>query len=405
MPSAIVTGATGILGREVVQEMSRSPLTWPTVHALSRSKKEPYADNVIHNHIDLSDSVDDMTKELKKVSGEYLFYTAYVEKGSEQESWNVNGDMLEKFLQALEKTGASKKLQRIILVTGCKQYGVHLGQVKNPMEESDPWLRDEKYPPNFYYRQQDILHSYCKRHSIEWVVTYPNDVIGFAKGNFMNLATSLGLYVAVSKEMGGGEIEWPGSEWFYTGFDSFTYSKLHAQFCLWAALEPRAANQAFNVVDGDVTSWQTLFPKVANYLGARVKPDQFKNSAPLPNSMDLLKEPPIVDLAEELGLAGKVGPSKVEQRINLAKWSQQKEVQQAWAKLADKEGLEKDVFEKATWAFLDFVLGRNYNLVISMSKARRLGWTGYIDSWDALETTFDELVAAKVLPKTTKTSK
>jgi hypothetical protein len=118
--------------------------------------------------------------------------------------------------------------------------------------------------------------------------------------------------------------------------------------------------------------------------------------------MEMMKEPLIADLANELGLAGKATQSKVEQRINLAKWSQQREVRQAWEKLADREGLEKDAFEKATWAFLDFVLGRNFDLVISMSKARKLGWTGYIDTWQSLETTFDELEAAKVLPKTRK---
>ena len=75
-------------------------------------------------------------------------------------------------------------------------------------------------------------------------------------------------------------------------------------------------------------------------------------------------------------------------------------MQEAWAKLAKEHGLEKYAFEKATWGFLGFVLGRDYNVVISMSKARRLGWTGYNDSWDALEECFDELEREKILPKT-----
>jgi len=98
------------------------------------------------------------------------------------------GGMLDNFLQALEITGAVEKIKRIILVTGCKQYGVHLGQPKNPLQEDDPWLTDSSFPPNFYYNQQNILKDYTKKHSnISWVVTYPNDVIGFANGNFMNL--------------------------------------------------------------------------------------------------------------------------------------------------------------------------------------------------------------------------
>jgi hypothetical protein len=66
----------------------------------------------------------------------------------------------------------------------------------------------------------------------------------------------------------------------------------------------------------------------------------------------------------------------VEQRIDLVKRSQRDDVKKAWEQLAAREGLEKDAFHKATWAFLGFVLGRNYDIVVSMSKARKLGWTG-----------------------------
>lgn len=107
----------------------------------------------------------------------------------------TKGTMIENFLSALEITGAVKDLKRIVLVTGCKQYGVHLGEVKVPMEETDPWLEGEPWPPNFYYRQQHSLHKFCEKNKhVSWVVTYPNDVVGFAKGNFMNLATR---YVAL----------------------------------------------------------------------------------------------------------------------------------------------------------------------------------------------------------------
>ena len=284
--------------------------------------------------------------------------------------------MLQNFLDGLDKTGASKSLKRIILITGAKQYGVHLGQPKNPMLESDPWLRDSKWPPNFYYRQQDLVHDFCKNHpATSWVVTYPNDVIGFVKGNFMNLGTSVALYAAVSKEM-GEYLVWPGSERFYSRFDCFTDSRLHAQFCIWAALEPKVANQAFNVVNGDVESWENLWPLLAKRVGLKVKEDQFLQPPPDEDVMEMAKEPPVSTIATEAGMLGKIEQSKVEQRINLVNWSQRKDVKAAWDKLAEREGLEKEAFEKATWNFLGFVLGRNFDLVISMSKARNYGWTG-----------------------------
>lgn len=48
------------------------------------------------------------------------------------------GDMLAAFCKALEMTGTASKLKRFVLVTGAKHYGVHLGRVKIPMEETDP---------------------------------------------------------------------------------------------------------------------------------------------------------------------------------------------------------------------------------------------------------------------------
>jgi hypothetical protein len=43
-------------------------------------------------------------------------------------------------------------------------------------------------------------------------------------------------------------------------------------------------------------------------------------------------------------------------------------------------------------------LGRNYNIMISMSKAREFGYQGYKDTWQAFVNTFDELEKLKILP-------
>ncbi|KAI9680842.1 MAG: hypothetical protein M1817_004282 [Caeruleum heppii] len=399
MPSAIVTGATGILGREIVFALSKDSKQWQTVHALSRSQKEDYPANVKHAHIDLTSNAQELAKQIQGVEAEYLFFAAYLQKETDQENWDANGDMLKNFLEALEITGADKKLKRVILTTGAKQYGVQLGPVKVPMEETDPWLDGPGRPPNFYYRQQNILKDAAQGKKWDWVVTYPNDVIGVAKGNFMNLTTSIALYAAITKEL-GRPLGFPGSEAFYTKFDSFTYSKLHAQFQVWAALEPRAGNEAFNVVNGDSESWQNMWPKLAERFRCRVPEDQFSGPAPDSSVMKLAERPPIAELAPRMGLANRVHQGAVEQRIDLVKWSQNDEVKNAWARLAERDGLQKDSFEKATWSFLGFVLGRNYDLTISMSKARKLGFTGYVDTWDAFSETFDDLEKLKIIPAT-----
>jgi hypothetical protein len=83
----------GILGREIVKQLGKDTQKWKTIHALSRSQKDEYPSNVVHNHIDLTSSAEDMAKDLKDVRGEYLFFAAYLQKDTEQDNWEVNGKM------------------------------------------------------------------------------------------------------------------------------------------------------------------------------------------------------------------------------------------------------------------------------------------------------------------------
>lgn len=222
----------------------------------------------------------------------------------------------------------------------------------------------------------------------------------------MNLATSLGLYAAVSREL-GSQLPFPGSPSFYKLFDNFTDSKCHARFCAWAATASTAHNQAFNVVNGEAESWQVNWPKLCKYFGMSVHPTQFKGGVKTQKEgghgsiMQLASRPPIADSADELGLQGteSMEPSQVVQQIYLVAWSQRKEVREAWQRLAAREGLEQDSFEKATWDFLGTVLGRAYNIVVSMEKATKAGWVERVGSWDCLASVFDALKAEKILPK------
>lgn len=409
MPTAIVTGATGMIGRAIVDALGKDAKTWNEVYAFSRSQKLQWPSNVKGHQFDLQADAKDMAKELGDIKPEYIFFTAYLAQGTEEDATKVNGAMLENFLSALEISGASKSVKRIILTTGAKQYGLHLGVPKQPMEETDKWLSDSDRPPNFYYVQQEILAKKAKEQGWDWVVTYPNDVIGVAKNNFMNLVTSIGLYCAITKEL-GQDLVFPGSPEFYTKFDSFTSSTLHAQFNLWAALESKekVGNQAFNVVNGDVQSWQNFWPRLAKKFGLKIPETMFTEQeqagvmSPKDGSvMELHPNPPLTEMAASMGLKDTkyTAQSRVEAKIDLVKWAKRSDVKQAWDHLAEREGLEHDAFEKATWTFLVFELGRNFDIIISMSKARRAGWTGYVDSWDCMDTCLDELVNEKVLPK------
>lgn len=412
METAIVTGATGITGSAIVEHLCKDS-HYKQVFTLSRSQPSSLQnDKIKHAHMDLQSSAQDMAKDLSHVTGSIIFFCAYLARDSEDEAAKVNGAMLQNFLAALSITGALKQCKRIVLTCGLKQYGVHLGQAKQPMHETDSFLEGADWPPNFYYSQQRVLADNAKTNGYTWTVTLPQDVLGFAKGNFMNECTALGLYCSVAKlAHPNSELPFPGSRANYMAFNCWTSANLHAKFCLWAAQAPNAAGQIFNVTNGDTESWQNLWPRMAARFGCKVPKVMFQGGdrssyldfeAAGPNQ---LHDPPPVAVqatSNEPGIGFGVPelkkPSTLYQQIDTVKWAKDSRVIRAWETLRDKYGLDQAAWEKATWPFLTFVLGREFSCVVSMSKARKMGWNGYEDTWDSFEEAFDKLEQARILP-------
>lgn len=390
--------------------------SYTKIYSLSRSNAGIDHPKVQHVHLDLQGDADEMAKELTGISAEYVYFCAYLPSNDPGETDRINAEMLSNFLQALSKLGENKHLKRFILTCGFKQYGVHLGRVKQPSVESDPLLQNNaggsSWPPIFYYTQQRILAEAAKKGNWEWVCTLPEDVLGFAKGNFMNEATAIGLYCVVCKAMPGSELPFPGNKDNYFTFNTWTSANMHAQFCLWSAKAAGAGNQIFNVTNGDTESFQNLWPKLAERFGCKI-PDPmfsaggFKDFESSIIRMENSKHPLSVQ-AEQLGLSKDpivTEAPTLRLQINPEKWAQREDVNQVWGKLQEKYGLDQKAWEKATWDFLTFVLGRDWNCIGSMSKARKLGWTGYADTWDELVDTFEQLEKAGILPPVDKLKK
>ncbi|CEN59953.1 Putative NAD dependent epimerase/dehydratase family protein [Aspergillus calidoustus] len=419
MATAIVTGATGITGGAIVRHLSKDP-SYKKVYALSRHDPGYSDPKIQHATIDLQGSASDMASNLSGLSADYVYFCAYMAHEDPNELCRINGTMLSNFIQGLEKTGAVKTLKRFILTCGFKQYGVHLGNAKQPMFEDDPLLEGTfggvEWPPNFYYVQQRILSDAAERNQgrWDWVVTLPEDVLGFAKGNFMNEATALGLYACVSKLLPGSELPFPGCKAGYFAFNTWTSSNLHARFCLWAATAPGVGNNIFNVTNGDTESWQNLWPRIAERFGCRVPEPMFPHGGTADtqgykhyesNTVRMPSTHPLKARAGDIGVAQ--NPSTEETptlflQIDPEKWAKRKEVNEAWATLRDKYKLDQRAWEKATWDFISFVLGRDWSCVGSMSKARRFGWTGYADTWSELEDVFETLEKEGILPPAQK---
>lgn len=91
--------------------------------------------------------------------------------------------------------------------------------------------------------------------------------------------------------------------------------------------------------------------------------------------------------------------STSETRISLEKWAKDPKVVDAWYKVRDKHGLDQNVWDGASWAFADGVLGMTHNLMISGAKLRRTGFLGQIDTVENWKQVFQEAGETGLLPK------
>lgn len=401
----------GITGNAIVHHLRRDD-SYTKVYSLSRNDPGYKDPKIQHVSIDLQGSADNMAKSLAGISADYVYFCAYMAHDDPGQLDRINGSMLSNFIQALEKTGEIRTLKRFILTCGFKQYSLHLGKPKQPFFEDDPLLEGnvagETWPPNFYFTQQRILADAAARHQTwEWVATLPQDVLGFARGNFMNEATALGLYCTVCKALPGSELPFPGNIANYFAYNTWTSSNLHAQFCLWAATAKNAGNQIFNVTNGDTESWQNLWPRLAARFGCKIPYPMFPRADSQgyrdyePTTVRMPNKHPLSTRASEIGVEHDPSIEKsptLACQIDPQQWAARTEVVRAWETVRDKYGLEQAAWEKATWGFLTFALGRDWSCVGSMSKARRFGWTGYADTWDELVGVFERLEGEGILP-------
>lgn len=189
-------------------------------------------------------------------------------------------------------------------------------------------------------------------------------------------------------------------------YNCWTSANLHAKFCLWAATAPKAGNNIFNVMNGDTESFQNLWPRLAERFGCKVPNPLFPHGG-VPDSagfgnyeattVRMENAHPLKEHEHVIGVKAEGSPSLFCQ-VDPEKWAKRQDVNEAWGKLRDKYNLDQKAWEKATWDFLTFALGRDWSCVGTMSKARKLGWTGYADTWEELEETFEMLEKKGVLP-------
>lgn len=346
---ALVVGATGIIGGGLMQHLAQADDF--SVIGVSRS-----GGAAVSGHATLAVDLLD-PRDCKRALGpltnvEHVFFAAYQWQANRANEVGPNVAMLANVVEAV--AAASPALKSIVLVTGAKMYGMQWGPSRTPMRESDP----RHLPPNFYYAQEDLLRERQRGQSWSWSNLIPPFVTGFAVGNAMNVVMAIALYATISKEL-GLPLRFPGSEGAYRALQHFADARQVAAAATWAAREPRAANQAFNVANGDPTRWQHLWPSLAAFFGM---------------STDDPKAVPLATIMADKGTL--------------------------WAQIVAKHGLvESDFGRLVNWGWADYLLRMDYDVLLELGKIRRAGFHAHPDTEAMFLMRLRELQQRRLIPK------
>jgi nucleoside-diphosphate-sugar epimerase len=271
----LVVGASGLVGTAAVERFAADGRR---VFALSRRPPELSAYStdgltgsaaVEHLSVDLRDPVATRAAIEALPGVTHLVYTALYEQPGLIAGWraseqmDTNLAMLRAVLDPLTEAGT---LRHVTLLQGTKAYGVHLHPIRVPAREREP--RDPH--PNFYWLQEDHLRAAAERHGFDWTILRPQIVVGRNHGVAMNLVPVIGAYAAI-RLAEGLPFGFPGGAGFLV---QLVDARLVADAAHWAATEPTAHGEHFNLTNGEVCDWRDLWPALAEQLGADPAPDE-----------------------------------------------------------------------------------------------------------------------------------
>lgn len=346
-PIALVAGASGIVGTGIAQQLVAHG--WRVLCA-SRSGGGSIA-GTEGIALDLMDAQACRAALAPHEGITHVFYAAYLQAESRAAEVAPNLAMLRNLVQAANVCAPA--LEKVVLVTGAKFYGIQWGATRTPCRESDA----RQLPPNFYYDQEDYLREAQRGRPWAWVNLIPPFVSGFAVGNPMNLVLGVGIYAAVCKEM-GLPLRFPGSTGAYEAIHQIADARQIGAAASWAATSTAAANEAFNVANGDAARWCNTWPVLAQGLGMA--------SA----------EPKTLPLAD-------VMPDQ----------------QAVWNRIAQRHALrEIDIARIVDWRWVDYMLRMSHDVLLETGKIRRAGFHDCIETDRVFMQRLRELQQHKVIP-------
>ena len=347
-PIALIAGATGLIGRRLSEHLTQRG-GWEII-GLCRRPTQSAGSKFIG--VDLSDAGDCTTKLAALSDVTHILYTArYDHPEGVAESSEINERMLRNLVAAVEPAAAG--LRHIHVVHGTKYYGHQLGPIAVPAREDGPRARGA----NFYFGQEDYLRAHQRGKRWSYSTSRPHTFCDLNWNEPRSIALLVAVYAAIQREL-ALPLVYPGTAKSYAVATQFTALPLLARAIAWMAKEPRCANQAYNIVNGDTPRWSDLWPRFAAYFGIRAAPPQ---------------------------------------PVRLADYMSDKDG--VWQEIVRKHGLRQTALQSLVlWPYADHVFRPEWDIVSDTSKARADGFAETIDSEKMFLETFDYLRSEKIVP-------
>ncbi|KAK7363512.1 hypothetical protein VNO77_05656 [Canavalia gladiata] len=362
---ALVVGVTGMAGLSIAQALKQpNSLGGPwKVYGMARRAPPSWFPSSIVDHfitIDAVDSVDTGVK-LSPIAHEvtHLFWVTLAVHADEEANVTANKAMLLNVLTALK----SSRLTHVTVQTGTKHY---MGPIYDPLLSTqlvchEPPFRESmpRLPyPNFYYALEDLVQSYAP--SLTYSVHRSSIIIGASSRSIYNALVTLATYAAICHH-GGLPFRYPGTKYTWEHFCDMTDAGVLAQQHVWAAVTPKAKNEAFNCTNGDVFTWKSMWRLLSELFDVEFVP------------FDEKEEFDLVELMRDKG--------------------------SVWEEIVEKYGLENTKLEEITcYEALKTVVHFKFQHVSSMNKSREYGFYGHVDTFKSVRFWVEKLRQMKIIP-------
>lgn len=346
--TALVVGGLGVTGRAVLAALEERK-DWDII-ALSRRSPD-FETRARFISVDLLDA-SAASSALSTLSDVTHFFYCGLSGGVEAENVAGNLELLVNSLGPVE--AVANQLERVVLTQGGKYYGCQIGPHRTPSRESDP----RHLPPNFYYNQEDYVVELARGKQWTYTLARPEIMIGFARGGaVLNTGSFIALYAALCAEL-DVPLHFPGNEKSFRALNKFTDAGILGRFEVWAAEEPRCANEAFNITIGSMFRWENIWDDVAGYFGAR---------------------------------RGRVMPFSLDAYLG--------DKDELWNQVVKRHGLRPiSMSELANWPYADWVMARDWDTILDDTKRVNFGFTEMKYHEDAFFEYFDHLREMKIVP-------